>query len=59
VWARIENGQLVADGVVLSADGKQRITAAVSGAIDNPAELGRQLALELTRREAAKLIGRE
>jgi hydroxymethylbilane synthase len=57
VWARIENGELVADGVVLSADGKQRVAATVSGTIDDPAVLGRQLAQELSDRGGASLIG--
>ncbi len=57
VWARIENGQFVADGVVLSPDGKQRVAATVSGTIDDLTALGRQLAQELMDRGGAQLIG--
>jgi len=57
VWARIENGELVADGVVLSPDGKQRVAATVSGTGDDPAALGQQLAQELVNRGGASLIG--
>jgi hydroxymethylbilane synthase len=56
VWARIENGQLVADGVVLSADGKQRIAAVVSGTVTEPIESGQELAKVLVERGAADLI---
>lgn len=56
VWARIESDALVADGVVLSADGAQRIHAAVNGSMSDAALLGAQLASELLSRGAADLI---
>lgn len=56
VWARIANKQLVADGVVLSPDGQQRIAAAVTGSTADPAALGRQLAADLNARGATALI---
>lgn len=56
VWARIEKELLVADGVVLSPDGRLRVDAIVTGPIDDPAALGRQLATELNARGAAALI---
>lgn len=56
VWARVENEELVADGVVFSLDGKQRVAASVTGATTDPSALGRQLAGELNARGAATLI---
>lgn len=56
VWARIESDSLVADGVVLSPDGAQRIHAAVNGSMGDAAQLGAQLATELLSRGAADLI---
>lgn len=56
VWARLENDLLIADGVVLSPDGKQRIAAVITGSLTDSAVLGRQLAAELNERGAAALI---
>ncbi|MBL8849039.1 MAG: hydroxymethylbilane synthase [Planctomycetaceae bacterium] len=56
VWARVEEDQLVADGVVLSPDGKQRVVASVAGTLDAAAALGRHLADELSAHGGATLI---
>ena len=56
VWARIEGESLVADGVVLSADGRQRIAASISGPIEDPSAAGRRLAEELAGHGADRLI---
>jgi hydroxymethylbilane synthase len=57
VWARVENDGLIADGVVLSPDGRRRVDATVRGSMDDPPGAGRRLADELIRRGADELIG--
>jgi hydroxymethylbilane synthase len=57
VWARIEQQQLLVAGVVLSADGRERLSAAVNGAVADSQVLGRDLAVRLFEQGAARLIG--
>jgi hydroxymethylbilane synthase len=54
-WGRYENGRLLLDAVVLSADGSRRLTASDSAA-DDPMELGRRVAEQLLAQGAAQLI---
>lgn len=56
LWARIESNQLLADGVVLSPDGQQRIAATVAGSLNDAHALGQHLAADLARHGAAQLI---
>lgn len=56
VWARMTDGKLIADGVVLSADGCKRISASMSAATDDPGDAGSRLAEELIRLGADGLI---
>ena len=55
-WARIENEELMLDGVVLSPDGQQKIAASASSLPDEAAELGRQVAGMLLVQGAAEMI---
>ncbi len=55
-WARVEKGRLVLNAVVLSADGKRRLVASGSDAVEHAMDLGRQVAGELIRQGAVELI---
>lgn len=55
-WGRIELGQLVLSGRVLSSDGARSIETSVAGAPAEAAELGRRAAEELLAQGAAELI---
>jgi hydroxymethylbilane synthase len=55
-WARVETGRLALDGVVLSADGKQRLAASGLDEPENTVALGRRVAADLIRQGAAQLI---
>jgi hydroxymethylbilane synthase len=55
-WGRCEKGRLRLDAVVLSPDGTQRLTALGEAIIGDAEQLGRQVAEELLRQGAAKLI---
>jgi hydroxymethylbilane synthase len=55
-WGRMENGQLALDGVVLSADGQQRIAASQSASPEDAEVLGIQVAEALLAQGAAALI---
>lgn len=57
VWARITDEELQLDGVVLSADGRERLFASVAGRTADSDALGRDLAGRLFDRGAARLIG--
>jgi hydroxymethylbilane synthase len=54
-WGRFENGGLLLDAVVLSADGFRRLSASDS-ATDDPTALGRRVAEQLLAQGAAQLI---
>jgi len=56
-WARIENGSLRLDGVVLSPDGRERLAVSVSGPASEPVELGAEAAHGLNADGADRLIG--
>lgn len=56
-WARIEADQLCLDAVVLSPDGRQRIAASGSGAVNEPSRVGAEVAARLLEFGAAELIG--
>jgi len=55
-WARFEQGTLILDGVVLSPDGAQRITAHAEGTLEEAESLGRHAAQDLLDAGAATLI---
>jgi hydroxymethylbilane synthase len=55
-WGRVENGLLYLDGVVLSGDGRERITASSSSHPSGAADLGEQVAQRLIAQGAEKLI---
>lgn len=55
-WGRIEAGELQLDGVVLNADGTQRLHAAGTAHPDAAETLGEQIAQELLAQGAAALI---
>lgn len=55
-WARLEDGQLRLDAVVLSPDGRSRLAASVAGPGDRPVELGAQAADQLIAQGAHDLI---
>jgi hydroxymethylbilane synthase len=56
-WARLAGGQLQLDAVVLSHDGRARLSAAASGPPEQAESLGQQAAADLLARGAAELIG--
>ncbi len=55
-WGRIEADQLALDGVVLTSDGSQRISAAGSGSPDRAGAIGAELAKQLLDEGAADLM---
>jgi len=56
VWGRIEGGQLLLDAVVLSADGKQRLSARIEDVPRNAFDVGQRAADDLLKQGAAQLI---
>jgi hydroxymethylbilane synthase len=56
VWARISDGHLVLDSVVLASDGSRRVAANVEGPLDEALELGQRAARDLLAQGAAELI---
>jgi hydroxymethylbilane synthase len=55
-WGRVEGGRLVLDAVVLSHDGKSRLTAGGSSDVAEAITIGRQVADQLLAQGAADLI---
>src|SRR5262245_5937531 len=55
-WGRVEKGQLLLDSVVLSPDGKKRLSASGSDRVADAAALGRNVAANLLEQGAAELI---
>jgi hydroxymethylbilane synthase len=55
-WARLEDGQLVLSGRVLSPDGSRQLDAAGQAAPDEAAQLGQRVAQALLAQGAAELI---
>jgi hydroxymethylbilane synthase len=56
-WARLaDDGQLLLDAVVLSLDGRQRLLATGSDALEQAESLGRRVAADLLLQGAAELI---
>ncbi len=55
-WGRIESGQLRLDGVVLSADGKQKVSASDAATPENSAALGQRVGEHLLEQGAGELI---
>jgi len=53
---RVEDGRLALDGVVLSGDGSQRITAAASSTPDRAESVGKEVAVRLLDEGAAELM---
>ncbi len=56
VWAQVGDGRMQAEGVVLAADGCQRIQASAAGNLDAPEQIGRELASKLFAIGAQELI---
>ncbi len=55
-WGRVEEGQLILDGVVLSGDGFKRLQATASGPSDMPASVGNEVGQKLLDAGAQALI---
>jgi hydroxymethylbilane synthase len=56
VWATVGGATLRIEAVVLSPDGRQRLTSAVSGVVSDPQSVGREIAHDLFRQGAESLI---
>jgi hydroxymethylbilane synthase len=56
VWAAVSGTTLRLEAVVLSPDGRQRLTSAVSGDVSDPPSVGREIARDLFRQGAETLI---
>jgi hydroxymethylbilane synthase len=56
VVSQVEQGRLALEAIVLSADGRERIAADGAGDPDAPADVGRDVARELVRQGAGRLI---
>ena len=56
-WARVTDDVLTVTGAVIAVDGSSRVAGECSGAAGNPADIGRELALELLSRGAGELLG--
>lgn len=55
-WGRVEGSVLSLDGVVMSGDGKRRLSAAAAGRPQDAVHIGKQVADELLAQGAAELI---
>ncbi len=55
-WGRVQEGQVILDGVVLSGDGSQRLAATASGSPDAPQSVGNEVAQKLLDDGAQALI---
>jgi hydroxymethylbilane synthase len=55
-WGRIENGELLLDGVVATLDGRQVLRASASGSSMNASELGKSVAQSLLEQGAGRII---
>jgi hydroxymethylbilane synthase len=55
-WGRLEEGQLVLTGRVLSPDGSRKLEAVLSGPAGDPLSLGRHVADALLEQGAAELV---
>lgn len=55
-WARIENGRLLLDAVVLSPDGADCVRRSISGAVSEGSRIGRSLGEELLAAGADRLL---
>jgi hydroxymethylbilane synthase len=55
-WGRLEDDRLRLDGVVLSPDGRSRLTVSVAGSPEAPGELGAEAARQLISQGADRLI---
>ena len=58
-WARIQNGKLLLDVAVLSADGSQRLWGKDSGSLTEAETIGKRIAQKLRNSGAAALLERE
>jgi hydroxymethylbilane synthase len=56
VWATVSGATLRMEAVVLSADGRRRLSSAVSGDVSDPPSVGRDIARDLFRQGAESLI---
>ncbi len=57
-WARMDGERLVLDAVVLSLDGRERVSVRVEGHPRSPADLGRSAAEKLVEQGASDLMAR-
>jgi hydroxymethylbilane synthase len=55
-WGRVEQGQLVLDACVLSADGSEHLRWRATGAVNDPEALGRSLAQDLIAAGAGRIL---
>ena len=55
-WGRVEDGRLRLDGVVLSGDGKQRLTVSLADSLEKAESVGCEAARQLLAAGAAELI---
>ena len=55
-WARIEREELILEACVCSTDGKEYIRQRISGAVDQPAALGEQMAKLLLEAGAMSIL---
>ena len=55
-WGRVENGELLLDGLVASLDGQQVLRASARGAAQSAIQLGQQVAKELLAQGAEEII---
>jgi hydroxymethylbilane synthase len=55
-WGRIENGELVVEAAVLSADGAECLRRKLAGAVAEAPQVGRHLALELIDAGADRIL---
>jgi hydroxymethylbilane synthase len=56
VWTTVSGATLRMEAVVLSPDGRRRLTSAVSGDVSDPPSVGRDIARDLFRQGAESLI---
>jgi len=55
-YARMEEGQLRLEAIVLNAQGSQKVTASLDGTLDQAADIGKRVAADLLSQGAAELI---
>ncbi len=59
VWSEVADGRLTLEAVVLSRDGRERLTAKDQAPVDQAEQVGRRLAQTLLSRGAARLVSEQ